>query len=75
MSWSRALGEFGATIMFAGSLQGKTQTLPLVVYAEFGGGDLEASVAAAAILILAASGVLVSVRVLHWNRALDIRGG
>ena len=75
MSWSRALGEFGATIMFAGSLQGKTQTLPLVVYAEFGGGDLDASVAAAAILILAASGVLVSVRVLHWNRALDIRGG
>ena len=75
MSWSRALGEFGATIMFAGSLEGRTQTLPLVVYAEFGGGDLDASVAAAAILILAASGVLVSVRVLHWNRALDIRAG
>jgi molybdate transport system permease protein len=75
MSWSRALGEFGATIMFAGSLQGKTQTLPLVVYAEFGGGDLDASVAAATILILAAFGVLVSVRLLHWGRALDIRGG
>ncbi len=75
MSWSRALGEFGATIMFAGSLQGRTQTLPLVVYAEFGGGDLDASVAAAAILILAAFGVLVSVRVLRWGRALDIRGG
>jgi molybdate transport system permease protein len=75
MSWSRALGEFGATIMFAGSIEGRTQTLPLVVYAEFGGGDLEASVAAASILVLAAFGVLVSVRVLHWGRALDIRGG
>jgi molybdate transport system permease protein len=73
MSWSRALGEFGATIMFAGSIEGRTQTLPLVVYSEFGGGDLDASVAAAAILVLAAAGVLVAVRVLHWGRALDVR--
>jgi molybdate transport system permease protein len=75
MSWSRALGEFGATIMFAGNIEGRTQTLPLVVYSEFGGGDLDASVAAAAILVLAAFGVLVSVRVLRSARALDIRGG
>jgi molybdate transport system permease protein len=75
MSWSRALGEFGATIMFAGNIEGRTQTLPLVVYSEFGGGDLDAAVAAAAILILAAFGVLFSVRVLRWGRALDIRGG
>jgi molybdate transport system permease protein len=75
MSWSRALGEFGATIMFAGNIEGRTQTLPLVVYSEFGGGDLDASIAAAAILILAAFGVLVSVRVLRWGRALDTRGG
>jgi len=75
MSWSRALGEFGATIMFAGNIEGRTQTLPLVVYSEFGGGDLDASVAAAAILVLAAAGVLVSVRVLRSARALDIRGG
>jgi molybdate transport system permease protein len=75
MSWSRALGEFGATIMFAGNVGGRTQTLPLVVYSEFGGGDLDASIAAAAILVLAAFGVLVSVRILHWGRALDFRGG
>ena len=75
MSWSRALGEFGATIMFAGNIEGRTQTLPLVVYSEFGGGDLDASVAAAAILVLAAFGVLVSVRFLRWGRALDVRGG
>lgn len=75
MSWSRALGEFGATIMFAGNVEGRTQTLPLVVYSEFGGGDLDASVAAAAILAIAAFGVLVSVRFLRWGRALDVRGG
>lgn len=75
MSWSRALGEFGATIMFAGNVEGRTQTLPLVVYGEFGAGDLDASIAAASILVLAAFGVLVSVRVLRWGRALDTRGG
>ena len=74
MSWARALGEFGATIMFAGSIQGRTQTLPLVVYAEFQAGDLDASIAAAAMLVLAALGVLVAARVLHWGGALDARG-
>jgi molybdate transport system permease protein len=73
MSWARALGEFGATIMFAGSIEGRTQTLPLVVYGEFAAGDLDASLAAAAILVLAALGVLVAVRVFRWGRALDLR--
>ena len=73
MSWARALGEFGATIMFAGNIGGRTQTLPLVVYGEFQGGDLDGSIAAAAILVLAAFGVLVAVRILRWGRALDLR--
>jgi molybdate transport system permease protein len=73
MSWARALGEFGATIMFAGNVEGRTQTLPLVVYSEFQGGDLDASVAASAILVLAAFAVLIAVRFLHWGRALDTR--
>ena len=74
MSWARALGEFGATIMFAGNVEGRTQTLPLVVYSEFQGGDLDASIAASAILVIAALGVLVAVRFFHWGRVLDIRG-
>jgi molybdate transport system permease protein len=74
MTWARSLGEFGATIMFAGNVQGRTQTLPLVVYSEFQGGDLDASIAAAAILVIAAFGVLIAVRVFHWGRVLDIRG-
>jgi molybdate transport system permease protein len=73
MSWARALGEFGATIMFAGNVAGRTQTLPLVVYAEFQGGELNASIAGAAILVLAAFGVIVAVRIFHWGRALDLR--
>ena len=72
MAWARALGEFGATIMFAGSVAGRTQTLPLLVYGEFGGGDLDAAIAAAAVLVLAAGGVLIAVRGLHWGRALDV---
>ncbi len=74
MTWARSLGEFGATIMFAGNVEGRTQTLPLVVYGEFQAGDLDASIAAAAILVLAAFGVLVAVRVFRWGRILDTRG-
>jgi len=73
MAWARALGEFGATIMFAGNVGGHTQTLPLVVYSEFQAGNLDTSVAAASILVLAAFGVLVAVRLLHWGRILDVR--
>jgi molybdate transport system permease protein len=72
MGWARALGEFGATILFAGNVEGRTQTLPLLVYGEFQGGDLDASVAAAAILVLAAFGVLVAVRTFRWGRAIDL---
>lgn len=74
MSWARALGEFGATIMFAGNVAGRTQTLPLVVYGEFQAGNLDAAIAAAAILVLAAFGVLVAVRGLRWGRLFDPRG-
>ncbi len=73
MCWARALGEFGATIMFAGNVAGRTQTLPLLVYGEFQAGDLDASIAAAAILIVAALGVLIAVRLFHWGRVLDVR--
>jgi len=75
MCWARALGEFGATIMFAGNLEGRTQTLPLAVYTEFQAGSLDRSVAAATMLVVAAAGVLVAVRTFHWGRALDLRSG
>jgi molybdate transport system permease protein len=65
LAWARALGEFGATILFAGNIEGRTQTLPLLVYSEFQD-SLQAAMAAASILVIAALGVLVAVRVLHW---------
>jgi molybdate transport system permease protein len=73
LAWSRALGEFGATILFAGNLQGRTQTLPLLVYSQFQD-SLEAALAAATILVLAAFGVLVAVRLLRWPSGLGWPG-
>ena len=74
MSWARALGEFGATIIFAGSIAGRTQTLPLLVYGDFNSSNLDAAIAAAVVLVIAAVIALVTVRGLHWTRVLDTRG-
>jgi molybdate transport system permease protein len=68
LSWARSLGEFGATILFAGNIAGRTQTLPLVVYGQFQAGNLEAAVAAAAVLVLAAVGVLLAARTARSGR-------
>ena len=69
LAWARALGEFGATIMFAGNIAGRTQTLPLLVYSEFQG-SVDAAVTAACVLVVAAVGVLVAVRLTHWRAML-----
>lgn len=50
LSWARALGEFGATILFAGNLQGKTQTMPLLVYSIFER-DIDAAIWTGLILV------------------------
>jgi molybdate transport system permease protein len=71
LSWARALGEFGATIMFAGNVLGRTQTLPLAVYAEFQS-SLDGAVAAAVILVIAALAVLLAVRAIHWRSVAEI---
>ena len=70
LAWARALGEFGATILFAGNIEGRTQTLPLLVYSEFQS-SVGAATAAASILVLAALGVLVAVRLLRWPSGLS----
>jgi molybdate transport system permease protein len=64
LAWARALGEFGATILFAGSLKGRTQTLPLAVYDEFSGGNFEGALAISALLVVVSAGLLVGMRVL-----------
>jgi molybdate transport system permease protein len=63
LSWSRALGEFGATILFAGNLQGRTQTMPLLVYGALER-DLNATYVTAAILLGMAAAALFLTRLL-----------
>jgi molybdate transport system permease protein len=71
LAWARALGEFGATIVFAGSLQGRTQTLPLAIYEQFSRGDLNTALAIAALLVAASGGLLLAIRVLLRARARE----
>jgi len=62
LCWARAVGEFGATIMFAGNLPRTTQTLPLAIYGRFEAGDLNTSLVMALILLVSSGLVLLSVR-------------
>lgn len=68
LSWARALGEFGATILFAGSLQGRTQTLPLLVYGALER-DLDTALWTGLLLIGVAAATLAAVHGL--SRFLD----
>jgi molybdate transport system permease protein len=73
LSFARGLGEFGATIMFAGSLQGVTQTVPLAIYAQFAQ-DFDAAVAMSAVLLLVSLVLLLSLRLLlSWQSSPSAR--
>lgn len=63
MTWARALGEFGATLMFAGNLPGTTQTLPLAIYGALEA-DLRSAQALSALLVGVAFTALLTVRAL-----------
>ncbi len=63
LAWARALGEFGATIVFAGSFAGRTRTMPLAIYATLES-DLDAALALAAVLTIAAFLLLFVFRLL-----------
>ncbi|MDQ1512567.1 MAG: molybdate transport system permease protein, partial [Microbacteriaceae bacterium] len=68
LSFARALGEFGATITFAGSLPGVTQTLPVAAYVALTD-DLPAAIAIAVVLVLSSLVVLLSLRD-RWLRGI-----
>jgi molybdate transport system permease protein len=61
LAFARGLGEFGATIMFAGSLQKVTQTLPLAIYAQFEV-DFDVTLAISALLVLISAALLISLK-------------
>jgi molybdate transport system permease protein len=58
MAWARALGEFGATLMFAGNFTGRTQTLPLAIYTALES-NLDAARALSVVLVMVAFGLLL----------------
>ncbi len=62
LALARGLGEFGATIMFAGSLRGVTQTLPLAIYAEFDV-NLDVAIAIGALFVIATAAILMSLKI------------
>lgn len=68
LAWARALGEFGATITFAGNIEGRTQTLPLAVYLRLET-DQDAAIALSLVLLVVSLVVLVSLRDRWFGRA------
>ena len=64
LAWARALGEFGATIMVAGSFAGRTQTMPLAIYERFGAGDLTSALVLSVVLLATSLIVLLAIRYL-----------
>jgi molybdate transport system permease protein len=71
MAWARALGEFGATILVAGNLAGRTRTMPLLVYSALER-DLGASFTVAVVLLLLAAATLLLVRrITHVDETAD----
>lgn len=62
LAWARAIGEFGATITFAGNTPGKTTTVPLQVYLLLESGHLDGAIILSVVLLVVSVGVLVALR-------------
>jgi molybdate transport system permease protein len=71
LAWGRALGEFGATLMFAGSFRRITQTVPLAIYEQFAT-DFPAALALSAILVIVSAALLLAVKLVPGQA---VRGG
>jgi molybdate transport system permease protein len=69
LATGRALGEFGATLMFAGSFQGITQTVPLAIYDRFST-DFDSALALSAVLVAVSGAILLSVKLVRGGEAL-----
>jgi molybdate transport system permease protein len=80
VAFARGIGEFGATILFAGSLQGRTQTLALAVYGLFDA-NLDQAVAIGVLLIIVSAAILLTSKLLvrswqtSWKLTSPSRGG
>jgi molybdate transport system permease protein len=62
LCWARALGEFGATITFAGNFPGTTQTMPLAIFVDIESGNSGIALALSFVLLAVSLAVLVALR-------------
>jgi molybdate transport system permease protein len=69
LALGRALGEFGATLMFAGSFEGITQTVPLAIYDRFST-QFDSALALSAVLVAVSGAILLSVKLVQGSEAL-----
>ncbi|MCL4254808.1 MAG: ABC transporter permease [Anaerolineae bacterium] len=69
LAWARAVGEFGATIFFAGGAQGRTQTMPLLIYQLFES-DLDATIVTGVLLVMVALCALLVAQFLSREKAI-----
>ena len=71
LALGRSLGEFGATLMFAGSFRGITQTVPLAIYDRFST-DFDSALALSAVLVAVSAAILLSVKLVQGGEALGV---
>ncbi|WP_019518330.1 ABC transporter permease subunit, partial [Aggregatibacter actinomycetemcomitans] len=67
LAWSRAIGEFGTTLMLAGATRFKTETLPMAVYLNISSGDFEIAIGASLWLLFISACLLMLLRIVNRN--------
>jgi molybdate transport system permease protein len=65
LAFARAMGEFGATLMLAGNIPGRTQTMPIAIFSAAEGGDMRVAFLWVSLIVLLS---LAIIRLLHWER-------
>ncbi len=65
LAFARAMGEFGATLMVAGNIPGRTQTIPIAIFSAAEGGDMRAALLWVSLIVVLS---LAIIRLLHWER-------
>lgn len=71
LAFARAMGEFGATLMLAGNIPGRTQTMPVAIFSAVEGGDMHAAMAWVAVIVVLS---LAIIRLLHYERKTRATG-
>ncbi|MBE9168487.1 molybdate ABC transporter permease subunit [Pleurocapsales cyanobacterium LEGE 06147] len=73
LSFARALGEFGATLMLAGSIPGKTQTIPIAIFFAAESGAMDKALFWVLVILTISLGVIIAVN--YWTENAEVQGG